>query len=369
MDGKDLATLRTEIDGIDERILELLGQRAAVAESVAAVKRAAGATTFHDPERERQVLDRLMTKGAGRFPREAIRAVFREVMSGCLALEEPMTVAFLGPEGTYTHMASRELFGLGARYREATTIDGVFDAVRRKEATYGVVPIENSTEGPVTWTLDSLTQGDISIRQELVLEIEHCLLSRAAGLTTIERVYSHPQGLAQCRVWLAKYLPQAQVVHTPSTAGASREALADDRAAAIASRLAAELFGLPILRENIQDKVENATRFVVLSQKDAPRTGDDKTSVAFSLPDAGERGSLRRVLEIFDAASINLSRIESRPKGQRIEGWEYLFFVDLVGHRSDEPVAAALRALDGRCDMVKVLGSYPRYRGRVPAPR
>ncbi|GAG50077.1 unnamed protein product, partial [marine sediment metagenome] len=216
-----------------------------------------------------------------RFPREAIRVVFREVMSACLSLEQPQRVAFLGPEGTFSQMAAHKLFGLAARYHEETTIEGVFDAVRSGTAACGVVPVENSTEGSVTFTADALIESELRIRQELVLEVAHCLLTRATTLSAITRVYSHPQALAQCRAWLAQSLPNAQIIQTTSTAAATREAIADDGAAAIGSSLAGEIHGVPVLREKIQDRPENATRFVVIATEDAPRTGIDKTSLAF----------------------------------------------------------------------------------------
>lgn len=359
-----LDELRRHIDEIDDRILALLKERAVVAENVAAAKMAANVAVFHDPEREREVLDRLEAKGAGTFPPKAIRAVFREIMSGCLSLEQPIRIAFLGPEGTYSHIAARQSFGTAALYREATSIEGVFDAVLRGDAVYGVVPIENVTEGSVASTLDTLLQSDLRIRQELVLDIAHCLLSRADRLTSIERVYSHPQALAQCRAWLSKYLAFAQTIPTASTAAAAREALADPAAAAIASRLAGELHGLPILRDDIQDRTNNATRFVVMARDDAPRTGNDKTSLAFSTPD--ETGALRRALSLFEGAGINLSRIESRPAGE--EPWQYVFYVDAEGHREDPGLHRAIAELEAQCPLVKILGSYPRAALRKEAP-
>jgi chorismate mutase/prephenate dehydratase len=348
---------RKRIDAIDDDLLNLLGERAKVAEEIGAIKREAGVATLHDPEREERVLGRLATKGAGQFPQAAIRSVFREIISACLSLEQPVAVSFLGPEGTFAHMAARHLFGLAAHYREATTIEGVFDAVRAGDAAYGVVPIENSTEGSVTRSADALIEGDLVVRQELVLDVAHVLLARAGlGLSSIDRVYSHPQALAQCRVWLAKNLPGAQLVQTSSTTAAAREALADERGAAIGSRLAAEIYGLDALREGLHDRPENATRFFVLAKKDAPRTGQDRTTVAFSVKDG--RGALRNVLAVFDDAGINLTRIESRPSRQK--RWDYVFLVDLEGHREDEAVARALTELGSRCAMMKVLGSYPR---------
>jgi chorismate mutase/prephenate dehydratase len=353
-----LDDLRKHIDSIDDRILALLDERATVVADVARAKTTAHVPTY-DPEREREVLDRLSSKGSGRFPREAIRAVYREVMSACLALQEPVKVAFLGPAGTFSHAAARELFGLAARYAEATTIEGVFDAVRRGDAVHGVVPIENSTEGSVNVAVDALLEGGVLIRREHVLDVSQCLLSHAAGLTAIERVYSHPQGHAQCRVWLAKNLAGAQLVQTPSTAAAVREAANDAGGAAIASHLASEIHGVPVLRERVQDREENATRFVVVGETDARPTGDDKTTLVFSVKEG--RGALRRVLEIFDDGGINLTRIESRPSKKKV--WDYVFLVDLEGHREDDAVKAAMVELGKRCPMVRHLGSYPRTHG------
>ena len=354
----NLDDLRLRIDAVDDQILALLEQRADVVSGIAQAKKEAGHPVY-DPDRERLVLERLAQKGAGRFPRESIVAVYREVMSACLSLQEPITVSFLGPEGAYSHIAARELFGLAARYTEAATHEGVFDAVRRATVTYGVTPIENSTEGAVTHVVDALLEGGLFIRRELVLAISHCLLSRAPGLTAVERVYSHPQALAQCRSWLAKNLSSAQLVQTSSTSGAVREAAADAGGAAIGSSLAAELFSLPVLRERIQDQRENATRFVVLAREDTEaRTGADKTTLGFALRDGDEPGALRRALEIFDLAGVNLTRIESRPS--RRAAWEYVFLVDVEGHREDLGVARAVGELRERCESVTLLGSYPR---------
>ena len=353
-----LDDLRRSIDSIDDQILALLEQRAGIVAHVAREK-AARQIPVHDPDREREILERLALKGAGSFPREAILAVYREVMSACLAIQSPVAVSFLGPEGTFTHIAARKLFGLAARYSEAATIDGVFDAVRRGAAVYGVVPIENSTEGSVTYAVDALLEGGLFIKRELVIEVAHCLLSTAEGLTAVERVYSHPQALAQCRAWLGKNLAAAQLVQTSSTAAAAREAAADPSGAAIGSSLAGELHGLPVLRERIQDRTENATRFVVLAREDAKRSGDDRTTLGFALRDAP--GALRRALEIFDAEGVNLSRIESRPSQKR--AWEYVFLVDLEGHRDDAAVARAVARLRDQTDSVTLLGSYPRDAG------
>jgi chorismate mutase/prephenate dehydratase len=356
--GERLAGGRGRIDALDDAILDLLAERADVARVIADVKRKAKLEVFHDPERERQVLERLVRRSSGRFPESAVRAVFREIMSACLSVEEPLRVAYLGPEGTFSQTAARHLFGLQSRYRECATIEAVFEAVDSEDATYGVVPFENSTEGAVSTTSDALLEGDLVVRQEYVLPITHCLLSRARSLSDVAVVYSHPQALAQCRSFVAKHLPRAQVVQTSSTAAAAREAHADERAAAIGSDVAAEIHDVPILREGVQDRRENATRFVVVAREDAPPTGRDRTTLAFGLAD--KRGALRHVLGAFEDAGVNLTRIESRPSRRR--AWHYAFLVDVEGHRTDPPLARALAALRARkdVDFVKVMGSYPR---------
>ncbi|MEI9939835.1 MAG: prephenate dehydratase [Pseudomonadota bacterium] len=268
----------------------------------------------------------------------------------------PGPIAFFGLFGSWTHAAARTVFGLTADYRENSTISHVFEAVASGAAEFGVVPIENSTEGGVNQTVDELLTRKLWIKGEVVLEIAQCLLGLASDLGAIERVASHPQGLAQCRRWLAEHLPNAEQVASLSTTTAARDAASDPALAAISSPLAAELNGLRVLVAGIQDNAENATRFVVIAKSDAQRTGRDKTSLVFST--AHSRGALRQALEIFDRAGINLSRIESRPApGRR---WEYVFLTDLEGHREDEAIAGALVELERHCSTVRVLGSYPR---------
>jgi chorismate mutase/prephenate dehydratase len=271
--------------------------------------------------------------------------------------QTPGPIAFFGFAGAWTHMAARKVFGPAAEYRENSTIALVFEAVSRGEAAFGVVPIENSTEGGVNQTVDELLAHDnLYIQGEVVLEIAQCLLGLSSDLSRIKRVASHPQGLAQCRRWLAEHLPQAEQVAALSTTAAARDAAQDPTLAAISSALAGELNGLLVIREGIQDSAENATRFVVIAQRDTAPTGHDKTSLVFST--AHTRGALRQVLEIFDRAGINLTRIESRPApGRR---WEYVFLTDLEGHREDAAIARALLALEEHCARVRVLGSYPR---------
>jgi len=265
-------------------------------------------------------------------------------------------IAFFGQFGAWTHAAARTAFGPALEYRENSTIIQVFDAVESGSASFGVVPIENSTEGGVNQTVDELLARRLWIAGEVVLEIAQCLLGRASSLAEIERVASHPQGLAQCRRWLSEHLPNAVQLAALSTTAAARDAASDPKLAAISSPLAAELNGLRVLVAGIQDRAENATRFVVIGPSDAPRTGHDKTSLVFSTTHS--RGALRQVLEIFDRAGLNLSRIESRPApGRR---WEYVFLTDLEGHREDSAIASALAELERKCSTVRVLGSYPR---------
>jgi chorismate mutase/prephenate dehydratase len=355
-----LDDLRKRIDALDDALIELLDQRARAVSQAFEVKRQTG-MPLHDPKREQQVLERVEQKMSARsspvFPVAGVRGVFRNILSACLSVTDELRVAYLGPPGTFTHMAAQSAFGLGAQYVQSATIPGVFDAVAAKAADCGVVPIENSTEGGVSFTLDSLIDSDAVIRQELVLDITHCLLGHQDDLGSIDRVYSHPQAIAQCRGWLARNLPSAQLVVSNSTTTAAREAGSDPSAAAIASHLAAEIHGLRVIRESIQDRSDNSTRFVVIGREDAPPSGNDKTSLLFSTPH--EEGALKRVLEILYEEGLNMTRIESRPR-PGAQRWQYVFFTDVEGHRAEPAVARALARLDETCAFVKVLGSYPQ---------
>jgi chorismate mutase/prephenate dehydratase len=351
-----LPEIRERIDAVDLEIFELIERRAELVREIARERKDTGTLT-HDPEREREILARFEARAeSAGLPRASIREIYREIMSACLSIEQTHSVAYMGPPGTFSHIAARNAFGLAARYLDFPTIGNVIDQVARGSVTYGVVPIENSTEGGVTTTLDTLVEADVMIRAELVIEVAVCLIGREQDLSKIRRVHSHPQPLAQCRLFLAHTLPNAEIVSSASTTAAIHEAALDDSAAALGSRLAAELYGLPVLREGVQDRAENATRFVILAKSDAPRSGNDKTSIVFSTPHA--QGALRRALQIFDEEGLNLTRIESRPAlGQR---WEYVFFTDVMGHRSDDPVARAIERLKQSCATVRLLGSYAR---------
>lgn len=353
---KELAKLRVSIDAVDDKLLELLNKRAGLAQTVAETKRGDG-SSFYRPDRERSLIDRLQDQNPGPFPGEAIRPVFQEVVSACLSLEQGMEIAYLGPEATFTHQAVKRHFGTSARVIPCGTINAVFHEVQSGEAAYGVVPVENSSEGVVNHTLDCFVDSPLVIAAEIVVPVEHCLLARD-GLSeaNIERVYSHPQALAQCRSWLSNNLSRASLVQSASTADAARSAAGDTAGAAVAAELAARMYGLNVLRRNLQDHSDNITRFLVISREMAPVANEDgvKTSLLMTLPD--HPGALLNVLSLFSQASINLSKIESRPT--RRKAWDYVFFLDLDGHHNEPKIADVLSSITKTCDLLKVLGSY-----------
>jgi chorismate mutase/prephenate dehydratase len=352
---KTLNELRQEIDAIDDRLMASLNQRAAFVVEVGKLK-AGEKRDFHVPSREREIYERLTSHNPGPFPNEGLRSVFREIISASLALEAPMKVAFFGPKATFTHQAALEQFGLSAELVPQKSIPAVFEEVEKGRALYGVVPVENSTEGMVSHTLDMFMESELKINAEVMLEIHHYLLSRTGRMDDIKKIYSHPQPIAQCRDWLADNLANVPVVDVASTAVAAQIVNEDYTAAAIASELAATMYDLKVVRERIEDQVNNFTRFLVIGKKLADQCGDDRTSLMFSVKD--EVGILYRMLEPFSKRGINLSKIESRPLKKK--AWEYIFFLDLVGHISDPEVAAAVQELKGCCQFVKILGSYPK---------
>jgi chorismate mutase/prephenate dehydratase len=353
-----LDELRRAIDATDDELLRLLNERARLVKQVGEIK-AALKQPFYVPERERQIVSRLEEANSGPFPTEAIRAVFSEVISACLSLEHPLRVAFLGPEATFTHMAARTRFGLSARYVPAATIAGVFAEIEKGLADLGVVPVENSTDGVVNSTLDMFIDSPLKVSAEIVLDINQCLLTRDGTLDGIQKVYSHPQALGQCRRWLGTNLPKAALIEVASTALAARLAKDDPVAAAVASELAGHLYDLKVAKQKIEDETRNATRFLVIGRDSATPTGRDKTSLMLAVSD--RPGVLHDVLLPFAARKINLTHIESRPSRRR--PWHYVFFIDLDGHATTADVAAALDELARACDQVKVLGSYPRADG------
>lgn len=347
--------LRREIDAVDDKILDLLNRRAELVVEVGRLKSSKN-DSFHVPSREREIYDRLTSGNPGPFPNEGLRSVFREIISASLALEAPMKVAFFGPKATFTHQAAMQQFGLSAELVPQKSIPAVFEEVEKGRVQYGVVPVENSTEGMVSHTLDMFMESELKINAEVLLEIHHYLLSRTGRFDDIKKVYSHLQPIAQCRDWLAENLPNIPVVDVASTAVAAQIVSEDYTAAAIASELAASMYDLKIVRERIEDQVNNFTRFLIIARKLADSSGDDKTSLMFSVKD--EVGILYRMLEPFAKRGINLSKIESRPLKKK--AWEYIFFLDLAGHINDPAIAEAVQELKQCCQFVKILGSYPR---------
>ncbi|PYM93281.1 MAG: hypothetical protein DME04_12075 [Candidatus Rokuibacteriota bacterium] len=345
---------RSRINDLDNQILRLLNQRAEAVLQVGDLKRRQG-VPIYAPEREAEIFGRLIATSGGPLTAEAIGAIWREVLSASRALESPLTVAYLGPQATFTHQAALQRFGASVVYKPARSVGEVFDEVERRRADFGVVPVENSTEGAVNVTLDLLIDSNVIICGELRLNISQQLLSRAAELSEVKRVLSHPQGLAQCRTWLAAHLPEVPTEQVFSTAGAAEMASADATVAAIASELAGELYGVPVLRPRIEDNPHNSTRFLVVGRHPSGPTGRDKTSILFAM--RNEPGTLYRILEPLARLGINLTKIESRPAKQR--PWEYVIFVDVEGHRDTSQVASALSEIGERTLFLKVLGSYP----------
>jgi chorismate mutase/prephenate dehydratase len=355
----ELKKLREQIDGIDDRIRALIVDRARCAHRVADVKRAVDgdATVFYRPEREAQVLRRMRDAENLPLDGEAVARVFREIMSACLALEQKLRVAYLGPEGTFTQQAAIKHFGHGIATVPLAAIDDVFREVEAGAAHYGVVPVENSTEGMITHTLDSFMRFGLRVCGEVELRIHHhLLLSETNKRENITRVYSHQQSLAQCRQWLDTHLPGVERVAVSSNAEAARRIRGEWHAAAIAGEMAAELYGLGKIAENIEDNPNNTTRFLIIGRDSVARSGDDKTSLLVSMRD--KPGALYRLLEPFNREGVSLTRLESRPS--KNANWSYVFFIDCEGHQDDARLQAALKSVEDAALEVRVLGSYPK---------
>lgn len=352
-----LEELRTRIDAVDDRVLEALRERAELVEEVGRIKARTG-EPYYAPEREEDLLRRLAASNKSRLPESSVRAIYREVLSSMRALEQAITVAYLGPSATFSHQAAVRHFGSAVRCQPERTIAEVFEAVERGRADFGVVPVENSQEGAVNATLDRLMETSTHICAQVFLPVELHLLGR--GTTDgVRRIFSHPQPFGQCRRWLAEHLPEAECVEVSSTAKAAEMASSSSEAAAIAGEMAAEEFGLPVLARSIQDAASNVTRFFVIGRQSARPSRGDKTSVMFAVKD--QPGALGRALEPFEKAGISLSRIESRPSKKR--PWEYYFFADFSGHAAEPTVARALGELEEVCSFTKILGSYPATPG------
>lgn len=355
-----LEQIRQKIDGLDEQIQTLINERARCAQQVAEVKKAddPNATLFYRPEREAQVLQKVMARNQGPLSSEEMARLFREIMSACLALEQPMKIAYFGPAGTFTQAAALKHFGHSVNTVALATIDEVFREVEAGAVNYGVVPVENSTEGVVTHTADSFMNSTVRIIGEVQLRIHHhFLVAEGTRVEAISRVYSHQQSLAQCRKWLDAHYPRIERIAVSSNAEAARRIKGEWQSAAIAGDTAAELYGLSKLNESIEDNPKNTTRFLIIGSEPVPRSGEDKTSIIVALK-KNQSGALYTILEPFKSRGINLTRIESRPS--QTDAWSYVFFIDFDGHVDDAPVKEALTELEGCVRELKLLGSYPK---------
>ncbi len=354
---EQLVSIRQHIDILDDELLCLISERARCAEAIAAVKRSArDDLDFYRPEREARILRRIMTNNPGPLSRETMTRLFREIMSACLALEARQRVSFLGPEGTYTHAAVLTHFGRGVELVPMIALSDVFREVEAGACQFGVVPIENSTEGIVSHTLDQFVQSPLKVCGEVLMRVHHHLLSNNSNIEEIRTVYAHQQALAQCRRWLDINLPKAERIPLSSNAEAARRAAQDKGIAALASDTAAELYGLNIFKRNIEDHPDNTTRFLIIGTKGVPPSGDDKTSLLVST--SNRPGALHRLLTPLALNDVSMTRIESRPS--RCVNWEYVYFLDVEGHAEDEKVKTALAGLRQEADLFRILGAYPR---------
>jgi chorismate mutase/prephenate dehydratase len=355
----DLEKVRSQIDAIDEKIHGLINDRARLAQLVGISKTREGKTVdFYRPEREAQVLRMARERNNGPLRDEEILRLFREIMSACLAQQEPLKVAFLGPEGTFTQAAVLTHFGHSVRGLPLSSIDEVFHEVEAASADFGVVPIENSTEGTVNHTLDRFLSSPLTICGEVELRIHHCVMGKMGSLGRIVRICSHPQALAQCRVWLDEHLPNVERVAVSSNGEGARRARDEQGTAAIAGETAAEVYGLKILAAEIEDRPDNTTRFFVLGRKLFTPSGEDRTTLLVSISHTDSPGALHRLLQPLADHRVSMTRIESRPSHKK--KWDYVFFIDIEGHADDTHVAKALAELKKRSSLFRILGSYPR---------
>jgi chorismate mutase/prephenate dehydratase len=349
----NLEELRKKVDRIDANILRLLNQRALLALQIGKLK-AKRREGVYVPDRESEIMNRIKRLNKGPLSEDALKAIYREIMSGALALEKEVKIAYLGPPATFTHLAALKKFGSQVEFLDCNSITDIFNEVEKDHVDYGVVPIENSIEGAVNHTLDMFIDSNLKICSEITLEISHNLLANCP-LSKIRRVYSNPQVFGQCRLWLESNLPHIERIEVSSTTKAAQSASKERNAACIASLLAARIYGLKVKQESIEDSPHNITRFLVISKSDANPTGRDKTSIMFSIKD--RIGALHDMLVPFKKENINLTKIESRPSKRK--AWEYYFFVDLEGHSQDENVKRALLEIEKNCTYLKILGSYP----------
>ena len=356
-DSNPLLALRDQIDALDLQIMQAISDRARCAQQVAEVKKQQGDSAYYKPEREAQVLRQIMEQNNGPLDNEEMARLFRQIMSACLALEQPVKVAFLGPEGTFTQEAALKHFGDSAISVPMAAIDEVFRDVLAGSCHYGVVPVENSTEGVISHTLDSFIDSSLKICGEVELRIhQNLLIGPNTNKDNITRVYSHAQSLAQCRQWLNSHLPNVERVAVSSNAEAAKRVQGEWNSAAIAGDMSCQLYGLEKLNDKIEDNPDNSTRFLIIGREEVPPSGDDRTSIVVSVQN--KTGALHDLLEPFRRNNVDMTRLESRPS--RSSKWSYVFFIDFAGHINDAPVAAVLEELSSGVADLKVLGSYPR---------
>ncbi|CAA6812588.1 MAG: Chorismate mutase I (EC / Prephenate dehydratase (EC [uncultured Thiotrichaceae bacterium] len=354
--SKDLLALRERIDALDTQILGLLNERAQCAEDVAHVKLAEDPNAkFYRPEREAQILTRMQSLNNGPLRNEQITLLYREIISSCLALEESMCIAYLGPQGTFTEAATLKHFGQAVGTKPVESIDQVFREVESGRVRYGVVPVENSTEGVIAHTLDMFMQSELRVCGEISLRIRQNLMGTASNLAEVKRVYSHQQSLAQCRDWLSTNLPHAECIPVSSNGEASRLCAKDPESLSIGPKQAARIYGLKVLQAGIEDNANNTTRFLVIGNQVVGPSGKDKTALMVSTPN--RPGSLFHILKPLAEHGVDMTRIESRPG--RNTNWDYMFFLDVLGHEQDDSVQKAIALLRENVDLVRVLGSYP----------
>jgi len=361
-----LNEVRARIDALDAQIQALISDRASLASAVRESKGSLShAVNYYRPEREAEVLRAVLERNDGPISDSEMLRLFREIMSVCLAQQEPLKIAYLGPEGTFTQQAVNRHFGHSVQALGVGSIDDVFSQVESTEADFGVVPVENSNQGIVSHTLDRFVDSDLKICGEIQMAIHHNLLSQAKGLAGIERLYSHQQSLSQCKNWIRQHLPAVECIAVSSNAEAARRVRNSPDAAAISSQSAAEIYGLPVLFGRIEDKTDNATRFLVIGRQLLTPSGDDKTSLLL----AGDEGpgALHTLLDPLAQYSINMTRIESRPSSA--VAWSYVFFIDVEGHAETEPLKSALREMQSLSSLTRVLGSYPKAIASRPSSK
>lgn len=354
----DLESIRKKIDELDGKIIDLLNERTKLAVDVGKIKHEAGKEVYA-PNRESEIYQRIDEESSGPMPKDSLKAIYREIMSASLALEKPLTIAYLGPEATFTHLAALSKFGSSVSYAPSVTITQVFQDVEKKRADYGVIPIENSNEGAVNHTLDMFIDSDLKICSEIHYEIAHHLMSNS-DKKHIKRVYSKTEAFGQCRNWIETNLPGVELIEMVSTTAAAQRAQREDGAAAIASKLAATIYNLPVLAEGIQDFSKNVTRFLVVGRQIPPSTKHDKTSILVSMKD--KVGALYEMLQPIRKYGVNMTKIESRPSKKK--AWDYYFFIDFEGHVQNPKVKKMLELMEHRVKFLKILGSYPASKQR-----